>query len=80
MAKCKSCGAEIAWKKTPSGKNMPVDATPVEYWALPLATGKIVTEDGIVVSCRLTGEPGTATGKGYTPHWATCPHAGAYRK
>lgn len=25
MAKCRSCGAEIFWMKTKSGKNMPVD-------------------------------------------------------
>jgi hypothetical protein len=27
---CKSCGAQIVWMKTATGKNMPVDAESVE--------------------------------------------------
>lgn len=29
MAQCKSCGAEIEWLKTKSGKSLPVDKKPV---------------------------------------------------
>ena len=28
MPTCRSCGAPIVWGKTPSGKNMPLDAKP----------------------------------------------------
>ena len=30
-AKCKSCGAPIAWVKTTAGKNMPVDTSAEHY-------------------------------------------------
>ena len=29
MSQCRSCGAEIVWMKTGSGKNIPVDAETV---------------------------------------------------
>ncbi len=32
MTRCKSCGAEIIWIKTTSGKTMPCNAKEVVYW------------------------------------------------
>ena len=41
---------------------------------------KIVTPNGMVLSCDLDVEPETATGIGYISHWSTCPQAGRFRK
>lgn len=34
MATCKSCGAEIVWKKTTNGKNIPLNADSEERRAM----------------------------------------------
>ena len=75
MAKCKGCGQDIIW----IGK-MPCDPDPVTYWQKPKAKGKIVTPNGEVISCEFFGDPQSATGIGYVPHWATCPKAGEFRR
>lgn len=80
MAKCKGCGAEIIWIKTPAGKSMPCNAEPMTYWENPGAAGKIVTPNGEVIRCEFTGDPDKATGIGYIPHWYTCPQAGKFKR
>lgn len=79
MARCKACGAEIVWIATPR-KRMPCDAEPVTYWERKGAPGKVVTPNGILLSADFDGEPQSATGIGYVPHWATCPAADQFRK
>ena len=80
MPKCKSCGAEIIYLKTKSGKLMPCNAELVPYWMDRDGQDKIVTPYGEVVSCTMEqltfAEP---TGTGYMPHWATCPDADKFR-
>lgn len=80
MAKCRGCGAEIIWIKTPAGKSMPCDSEPVPYWQKAGASGKVVTPNGEVISCEFSGELSRATGRGYIPHWSTCPAAGSFKK
>jgi hypothetical protein len=80
MGKCKGCGAEIIWIMSPAGNVIPCDPIPVPYWQRSKAKGKIVTRNGEVISCELYGDPETATGIGYVPHWATCPKAGEFRR
>lgn len=80
MSKCNSCGAPLIWIKTSRGKNMPCNAEPVVYWQKTNAPGRIVTKNGMILSCEFTGELGKATGIGYVSHWATCPDAGRFRK
>lgn len=75
MAKCKGCGREIIW----IGK-MPCDPEQVTYWQKPKARGKVVTPNGMVLSCEFDGDLQHATGIGYVPHWATCPKAGEFRR
>lgn len=77
---CRGCGAPIYWVKTKAGKSMPVNTTPVPFWAEAGARGKVVTADGAVVSCNLTGSRETISGFGYTSHFSTCPKAGTFRK
>lgn len=80
MKKCKACGAPILWLRTTSGKSMPCDPQPVMYWLTPRAKGKAVTLSGEVVSCVFVGDPDTADGTGFVPHWATCPKADLFRE
>lgn len=81
---CKSCGASIVWIKTQKGKNMPCDADAVEYQENYKGKSTIVTEDGRVLKASIiTSSGGGLTpiidGKGYIPHWATCPYANNHR-
>ena len=80
MAKCKGCGAEIIWIKTPGGKSIPCDPEQVMYWEKTKAKGKVVTPNGEVLSCEFTGEPDIATGLGFVSHWSTCPKADTFRR
>ena len=79
MAKCRGCGAEIDFIRTPAGKSMPVDPEPVLYWPRTRGSGKVVNLKGAVVSCTFDG-PMTEPGEyGYVPHWATCPVADRFK-
>lgn len=78
--KCRGCGESIVWIKTPAGKSMPCDSTPVTYWAKPKAAGKVVTPNGEVVSCEFEGDLHTATGIGYISHFSTCPQATKFKR
>lgn len=80
MAACKACMAAIVWIKTPAGKSIPCNETPVYYIEKPKSGKKrIVTQNGEVLSCEYTGDPAKATGVGYVPHWATCPYADRFK-
>lgn len=76
MSKCKYCGAEIEWIKTPAGKYMPCDAQKVEYTPNPVGSRTIITPRGEVVrgyflTDNLAGNPNNVR-TGYIPHWVTC--------
>jgi hypothetical protein len=80
MAACKACMAAIVWIKTPAGKSIPCNETPVYYIEKPKSGKKrIVTQNGEVLSCEYTEDPSKATGVGYVPHWATCPYADRFK-
>ena len=76
---CRGCGAPILWIKTGGGKSMPCDPEQITYWEKPKAKEKVVTPNGMVISCELDGDPQAATGVGYRPHWATCPKADQFK-
>lgn len=74
-ARCSSCGASIVWAKTEAGRAMPLDAEP--------------TDDGTIETigntCRVLSPIEAAitrgeTGRLYTSHFATCPHAATHRR
>lgn len=71
-AKCRSCGAEVRWVTTESGKHMPVDA-------LPSAVGNIVLADDVAIVLR-QGQPRLDGEPLYTSHFATCEHAEKWRR
>lgn len=78
-ATCRGCGARIVWIKTPAGKAMPCDPSPVYYKADPEGKDRIVTTRGEVVACTIT-TGADATDAGYRPHWATCPQADHFKR
>lgn len=77
---CKGCGKPIVWIRTNRGKSMPCDAQEVAYKAVKGAKGKVITQNGEVISCVFDADPQEMTGVGYIPHWSTCQQAGKFRK
>lgn len=88
MNKCKSCGAEIIWIKTRTGKAMPCDARKIYFEPDPRGKAAVVTENGQVAKGTLMDEQaafgfagdGVRVMSGYISHFATCPNANIYRK
>jgi hypothetical protein len=70
FANCKSCGAEVIWALTSTGRPMPIDATPVEGGNLVLSL-----LDGKRVVSVVAAGPGLR----HRPHFATCPDADSWR-
>lgn len=66
MSKCRSCDAEIIWRKSPKGKNMPMDPEPV-----PEGEGKWILDRDRAIYAP---EDGT-----YQCHFETCPNADEHR-
>ncbi len=83
ICKCKSCGADIVWIKTTSGKAMPCDAVAVKYQNNEYGKDKIVLENGEVIKASVVTLGGLLTpivdGEGYISHFATCPYAKYHR-
>ena len=78
MSKCKSCGAEIIWIKTASGKMMPCNTRKIGYRNTD-SKGDVtlVTPDGKIVTGTIDLSSDTY---GYESHFATCPAASRFRK
>lgn len=69
---CKSCGKQILWIRTRTGRSMPCDTKPVNYRIKHGGDTKLVTPAGDVISCEAVKDPAEAQGWGYVPHWSTC--------
>lgn len=80
FGKCRKCRANIIWIITVSGKSMPCDPVSVAYWQDSKGKERVVTPDGEVVACRFEGDPDKVTGRGFIPHWATCPNSKEFKK
>lgn len=78
--RCRGCGAEILWITTKAGKAMTCNPVPVMYWEKSKAKGKVVTQNGLTLSCNFEGNPDDATGLGYISHFSTCPKATEFRR
>lgn len=82
--KCKSCGAEIKFIRSPVGNWMPVNAAPVKVIPVSAHGKSYVTEDGNVIKAvpaednPLFGQEDVVTA--YVSHFATCPASARYRK
>jgi len=72
---CASCGAEIIWCRTDTGKRMPVDAHPATDGNFILdGDPQLPTARSVA---RVDSEPGQPL---HRSHFATCPHADRYRR
>jgi hypothetical protein len=77
MTKCSSCGAQIIWAKTMTGKAMPLDAKPDSAGNVSLKSGFAVVYGGN----KHNGEDRPRwDGVLYKSHFATCPNAKSHRK
>lgn len=75
---CRSCRAPIVWTITRNGKQMPVDAEPVESGNVELRL-----EDGELHAVVHGVTQAAAERRGrelHTSHFATCPHSRAHRR
>lgn len=76
-ANCKSCNGPIEWATMPTGKLMPIDATPVH-------DGNVAArrdERGDLVARVLKDDDELLEGERRgTSHFATCPNAAAHRR
>lgn len=80
MANCKSCGAAIRWKKTMTGKMMPVDYEAISFYPDPEGKELFVTDGGSVVHGVRAPEEAQMAHTGYISHFATCPNADQHRR
>lgn len=79
-ALCDSCGELITWAWTPRGRQMPVDAEPVDHGTVALSVDTAGRQVATVVS-RGQGTAARAAGVAlHTSHFATCPYAGHHRR
>lgn len=80
MSRCRSCGAEIFWATSSTGKAMPLNAKPdpmgnVRVYGAPATRSAVV-----LAGHRLTLARGANGPPLYMPHHATCPQGQAWRK
>lgn len=70
---CRSCKADIVWTRTPKGKNMPIDSTPVPDGDWMLEEG----EDGKPNAVHASNIHGALEGDmaRYQSHFKSCPNA-----
>lgn len=68
---CKSCGKQILWIRTRTGRSMPCDTKPVNYRIKHGGDTKLVTPAGDVISCEAVKDPEAAgrliPGKDFDP-------------
>lgn len=73
LATCRSCGAQIIWAETESGKMNPLDArtSPAGLFAIDDTTSP--------PRVARIGESASPQPEGFTSHFATCPNAETHR-
>ena len=79
MTKCRKCGKDIEFIKLKSGKWNPVNPY---LRSIIKGEGKetLVTPDGEIIKGTFASMDEGANGVGYISHFATCSHAGEFRK
>lgn len=71
MSECKTCGAEIRWADTVSGKIMPLDAKPDPKGLFVVVSG---------IARKATDEDDRLLRNRYTSHFANCKQAAQHRR
>lgn len=75
MSVCRTCGADIIWAETESGKRMPLDRAPVIPKGLFVLTARPGQEAPLASSVASSQTPAL-----YQSHFATCPQADEHRR
>ena len=65
---CRSCGRDVAWARTVTGRRMPVDARPAAVYTL--------REQGI----ELFADRALPDERIHISHFSSCPNAGAWSR
>lgn len=71
MSACRSCGDDIVWAVTETGRRMPLDAKPVAGGLFVMVGGK---------ARKATAEDDRLHRDRYTSHFATCAQADDWRQ
>lgn len=75
VTQCRSCKAEIVWARTPRGKNMPVDATPVPDGDWMLVEGDDEKPQAKPFNSTHAALDGMGEMARYQSHFKSCPNA-----
>lgn len=73
MSRCKACGKDITWIKTPAGKHMPVES--YGFYS-SVSGGTVVLPNGEVMPAAKLSK----LIKAYRPHWGNCLAAAQFKK
>ena len=80
MTKCRSCGANIIWIITKTGRKMPCNAEPIFFDLANMNDEgtKVFVKDNRIIAIGIENPEGQEVG--YISHFATCPEAEKWRK
>jgi recombinational DNA repair protein RecR len=82
-SRCKSCGKNIKWIETLSGKRMPVNIEIIAVTPTSDGDTTIITDKGVIVKGKREELKALAEGiavAGYISHFATCQYAKQHRR
>ena len=80
VTQCRSCRAEIVWARTPRGKNMPIDATPVPDGEWMLVEGEDEKPQAKPFNSTHAAADGMGQMARYQSHFKSCPNADKHSK
>ena len=73
ITRCRACDAEIRWRTTPAGKNMPLEVLPHPG---PARGTYVIVNDH---ECRPSDPLFDTNERNFMNHWARCPRADEFR-
>ena len=77
--RCGSCGAEVIWADTITGRRMPLDAKPTKDGNIILGTRHGQPPLALVQTAQTLERLKAKGERLYTSHFATCPNASKHR-
>jgi hypothetical protein len=77
---CRSCSAEIVWCWTRNRQRIPVNVDPVPDGNIQPADGYTLTEGATIIVDPVPSLFDSPTALRYVSHFASCPHADAWRR
>ena len=77
---CRSCGAQIVWRKTASGKLMPCEAYPIDIMPNRDSKFKALDKYGKLIPCDKLAAAMETSERAWEPHWANCNAPDKFRR